>query len=191
MIKKNYFYFFLILVIFFLIFYFKFFYSNNQQSVIESTSSQIKENQTKANNIMDVVYNATDTAGNKFTLNAKRGEIDINNTNIIFLTGINAIIELNNNNKILINSDYGKYNTVNFDTIFSKNVRIEYLDNYIKAGYLEFSLANNRMIITKNVIYNNKENILYADVVEMNVDTKDTKIFMYDINKKVNIKSIN
>ena len=47
------------------------------------------------------------------------------------------------------------------------------------------------MIISKNVIYNNRENILHADVMEMKIDTKDAKIFMYDINKKVNVKSIN
>ena len=47
------------------------------------------------------------------------------------------------------------------------------------------------MIISKNVIYNNLENILKADVIEMNIKTKDTKIFMYEKNKKVNIKSKN
>ena len=45
------------------------------------------------------------------------------------------------------------------------------------------------MIISKNVIYNNYDNILNADVIEMDMDTKDTKIFMYEQNKKVNIKS--
>ena len=35
------------------------------------------------------------------------------------------------------------------------------------------------------------KNILNADVVEINIETKDTKIFMYEIDKKVNIKSIN
>ena len=44
------------------------------------------------------------------------------------------------------------------------------------------------MIISKNVVYTNLENILKADVIEMDVKTKDTKIFMFDNNKKVNIK---
>ena len=35
----------------------------------------------------------------------------------------------------------------------------------------------------------NLENILKADVVEINLKTKDSKIFMYEKNKKVNIKS--
>ena len=47
------------------------------------------------------------------------------------------------------------------------------------------------MIISRNVIYTNLENILKADVVEINIKTKDTKIFMYDKDKKVNIKNRN
>ena len=87
--------------------------------------------------------------------------------------------------------DFGKYNLNNFDTIFSKNVLITYLDNKIKANYLDFSLEKNFMIISGKVIYNSLENILEADVVEINIKTKDTKIFMYENKKKVNIRSIN
>ena len=47
------------------------------------------------------------------------------------------------------------------------------------------------MIVSRNVVYNNFENILKADVIEINIETKDTKIFMYEENKKVNIKSKN
>ena len=42
-----------------------------------------------------------------------------------------------------------------------------------------------------NVIFTNPENILKADVIEMDLKTKDTKIFMYEKEKKVNIKSKN
>ena len=45
------------------------------------------------------------------------------------------------------------------------------------------------MVISKNVVYENLENILRADVLEMNIKTKDTKIYMYEKDKKVNIKS--
>ena len=47
------------------------------------------------------------------------------------------------------------------------------------------------MIVSKNVIYTNLENILNADVIEINIETKDTKIFMYENQKKVNIKNKN
>ena len=40
------------------------------------------------------------------------------------------------------------------------------------------------MIISKDVTYTNLENILKADVIEINLKTKDTKIFMYENEKK-------
>ena len=99
------------------------------------------------------------------------------------------MIKLNNSEKITITSDYGKYNSDNFDTIFSKNVIINYLDNKITGEYLDFSFKRNSMIISRNVVYTNLENILKADVIEINIETKDTKIFMYEKEKKVNVKS--
>ena len=101
------------------------------------------------------------------------------------------MINLKNSAEITIVSDYGKYNSKNLDTIFSKNVIINYLDNKITSNYLDFSLKNNLMVISKNVVYENLENILRADVLEMNIKTKDTKIYMYEKDKKVNIKSKN
>ena len=52
-------------------------------------------------------------------------------------------------------------------------------------------MMKNMLIISKNVVYRNLENILKADVIELNTITKDTKIFMYNSNEKVNIESIN
>jgi hypothetical protein len=63
------------------------------------------------------------------------------------------------------------------------------LDNKITGEYLDFSMGRNSMIISKKVVYTNVENILKADVIKINVTTKDTKIFMYKDNQKVNIKS--
>ena len=52
-------------------------------------------------------------------------------------------------------------------------------------------MERNSMIISRNVIYSNLENELKADVVEIDIKTKDTKIFMYEKEKKVNIKNKN
>ena len=91
----------------------------------------------------------------------------------------------------VIISDFGKYNTINYDTIFSKNVKIEYLDNEITGDYLDFSMIKNILIISKNVVYTNPSNILKADVVELDTITKNTKIFMYNAKEQVNVESRN
>ena len=144
-----------------------------------------------SNKIKDVKYTTKDADGNEYIITATEGEIDYSNTNTIYLTNIKAKIKLIDSEDISITSDYGKYDSGNFDTIFSKNVIINYLNNEITGEYLDFSLERNSLLMTKKVVYTNLENILKADAVEMNLKTKDTKIFMYENQKKVNIKSIN
>ena len=89
-----------------------------------------------------------------------------------------------------IKSDYGKYNIDNNDTIFSKNVFINYRSDEINSDYVDFSLIRNSLIISKNVVYSNQKNLLKADVLEIDIETKNTKIFMYEEEKKVKIKSL-
>ena len=144
---------------------------------------------TTTNVIKDVSYRSKDAKGNEYILKADEGQIDLSNNKIIFLTKVEAKIITVGGEVINIQSDYGKYNINNYDTIFSKNVSIDYVDNTIKGNYVDFSLERNSLIISKNVVYSNKKNLLIADVIEINIITKDAKIFMYEKKKRVNIKS--
>ena len=145
-----------------------------------------------SNIIKDINYTSSDLKGNEYVLIAKEGEIDLNNSDIIFLTDVTAYIKLVKNSElIVINSNYGKYNTINYDTIFSKNVKIDYVDNVITGDYLDFSMIKNLLIISRNVVYKNLNNILKADVLELNTTTKDTKIFMYNSNDQVKVSNKN
>ena len=153
-------------------------------------SSVNKERSYSSNIIENVKYTSRDAKGNEYTITALKGEIDIKDSNIIFLNSVKAIIKLKNSNQILILSDFGKYNINNFDTIFTKNVIINYLHNRIKGQYLDFSIIRNSMIISQDVIYTDNSNILKTDVIEIDINTKDTKFFMYDNNDKVSLKKI-
>jgi len=175
----------------FYIFYYKFYRLNQKTISIPETENIEQDLSYNSNIIEDVNYKSTDAEGNEYIISAKKGEIDYSEPNILFLTKVSALIRLKDSDNIVITSDFGKYNSNNFDTIFSKNVLINYLDNKIKANYLDFSLKRNLMIISGKVIYNNLKNILEADVVEINIKTKDTNIYMHENEKKVNIRSKN
>ena len=184
--KKNIIFF---LIIFLLIFSLIIFLKYSKEESVTKIEEEVLEEPYKSNIMEDVSYSSKDAKGNEYIVNASKGEIDYDRPNIIYLTNVKAFIELANSNDVTITSDFGKYNTNNFDTIFSKNVEINYLDNKITGEYLDFSIGRNSMIISRKVVYTNLENILKADVIEINVTTKDTKISMYKDNKKVNIKS--
>ena len=182
--------FFIIIILFFsLLIYLKIFKKNEELKVDSVTSTILEDSSSNSNIMKDVNYVSKDSKGNEYIINALEGEIDYSDSNTIYLTDVSALIKLTNSNNIKITSKYGKYNTINFDTIFSKNVIINYLDNKITGEYLDFSINRNTMIITRNVIYTNLENILKADVAEINIKTKDTKIFMYENKKKVKLQN--
>ena len=180
----------LILICFSVVFFsYKKFFEEDKKIVTESNDT-VKDIY-NSNIINDVKYISKDAEGNEYIITASKGEIDFANTNIIFLTNVYAKIILKNNNLITISSSFGKYNSINLDTIFSKNVIIKYLKNKISGEYLDFSLNRNSMIVSKNIIYTNLKNILKADVVEIDLKSKDTKIYMYEDKEKVIIKSKN
>ena len=179
-------------------FYFK---SSNEKKLIEKRkkielikTENVEDDEEKIGNlniIQDVSYSAKDAKGNEYFVEAKEGTIDQKYNNFIFLKSVNATIRSKNYELVEISSDFGKYNTDNFDTIFTKNVIITYLDNIIRGEYLDFSWDKNLMIISKNVTLKNNQSSLRADVIEVDIKKKDIKIFMHEENKKVNIKSLN
>lgn len=176
-------------IIFIFVVYSKYFKKEN--SFANQDKQYLNEEITYNSNIIkDVEYTGKDANGNEYLIKALEGEIDFSDTNIIYLKNVYALIKLKNLEEITIFSDFGKYNSQNNDTIFSKNVIINYLENKITGEYLDFSIIKNLMLISKNVIYTNPTNVLKADVVEMNIKTKDTKIFMYENKKKVNLKTL-
>ena len=183
--KKN-----VVFIIFFLIILiFLYFKYSEQEKVVEIKKKNIDDRSYRSNIGEDVYYSTKDINGNEYIITASIGEIDYKQNDVIFLTDVRALVKLNMNDIIEISSKHGKYNSSNSDTIFSKNVIINYLDNRITGEYLDFSMQRNSMIVSRDVIYTNLENILKADVMEINIDTKDTKIFMHKNNEKVNIKT--
>jgi len=178
-----------IIIFFLIIFIFLYFKYLKKEKVIKIESKDSEEFVYNANIIENVSYSSKDLEGNQYTIKATNGEIDFKQNDIIFLRNVKAKIEFKNTKLVEISSDYGKYNSNNFDTIFSENVIINYLDNEITSGYLDLSMQKNLMIISKNVTFRNSENILKADVIEMNTITKDIKIFMQKKNDKIEIKS--
>ena len=189
-IKKNVIILFVIMFVLAVFFFINF--NFKKKPILQNqTEEKIKDTNYNSNIIKNIYYTSKDADGNEYIIMAEQGEIDFTNSNILYLTKVSGLIKLKESDDVTITSDFGKYNTENFDTIFSKKVVINYLNNEILGEYLDFSIDRNSMLISKDVVYNDLENTLKADAMEINLNTKDTKIFMYEEKKKVNIKSKN
>jgi uncharacterized protein YxeA len=165
--------------------------NSNKNLELEIENEEI-EKQTYSSNVLENVnYSSIDPEGNEYTIIASEGEIDIKNNQTIFLKNVKASIKLKNSDIILISSGFAKYNAANLDTIFTDNVVIENLENKIIGEYLDFSMLRKNIIISKDVVFKNKSNILKTDVIEIDIDTKNVKFYMNEKEKKVSIIKTN
>jgi LPS export ABC transporter protein LptC len=156
-------------------------YFNNSR---ESQKDKVLEKKTNINQnssstyIDNIDYISFDVKGNKYQITAKQSEIKIENTNLMFLTDVIAYIFIKDSDTVKITSNFGKYNSKNYDTVFSENVIVIYPGHKITGEYLDFSFLKDLGTISENVIYSGDKTNLFADKIEINLTTKDTKIFM-------------
>ena len=180
----------IIIIIIFFITFFLYFYENNSnyKKIIQTKSKdEILMNKDQSNLIKDLVYNASDNNGNQYIIKSKFGEIRLKNPDTIFMTDVIADIYAVDSEPINITSKYAIYNSSNFETNFYEDVLILYLENEVMAEKMDLDFEKNIGTLTENIIYTSPDMKLLADKVEIDLITKDSKIFMIEKNKKVKI----
>ena len=141
----------------------------------------------ETNLITDLRYFSIDDDGNKYEITSEFGEIASNNSDIILMTNVKAIIEIYNTDPIIITSNFAKYNIKNYDTNFRENILVKHVDNKLNGENLDLSFQNNLMSMYNNIIYQNPDTKLIADKLEIDLITKDSKIFMNNKENKIKI----
>jgi len=173
----------LVIIIISLWFYLKYFTKNFEDVKENPVIEKIDENQNSTSTyINDINYVSTDLRGNEYQITAKLAEIKVENSDLMFLTDVIAFVFIKDKDTVKITSNFGKYNSKNYDTIFSENVIVIYPGHKVTGEYLDFSFLTDLGVFTTNVIYTGEKTKLFADKIEMNLTTKDTKIFMDELN---------
>ena len=172
-------------------FYYKYFDKESQivekNDLDKNSKSNLIDKNSKSNLINDLRYFSVDDKGNKYEIKSEYGEIDSDNSDIILMTNVKAIIEIYNSDPIIITSNFAKYNVKNYDTSFKQNILVKHVDNKLNAENLDLSFQNNLMSVYNNIVYQNLDSKLLADKLEVDLITKDAKIIMNDIEKKIKI----
>ena len=137
------------------------------------------------NLIKNLSYFSKDNLGTEYIIESEYSELNLDNVDVISMENVSAKIIMVNSDPIFITSNFAKYNNENYETTFTDNVLIVYLDNKIRCEKFYISIENNIANVTDNVIYENPNGILIADTIEIDLITKNSKIFMIDKNKKV------
>ena len=179
-----------VFAIFFLIiiflFYHKYFSTNKSSSNTPIAGDDSKNLESKNDLIKDMSYETTDSNGNKYFIYSKYGEVDIDNSDIILMKNVFARVEIFEKDTIYINSLSARYDVINYETNFSRDVQLKYLDHTIFAENMDLSFQKNFAWLYINVVYKGSDYELFADKIEIDLITKNSKIFTNN-SKKVKI----
>ena len=167
-----------------------YFYKNNKTNVnVDKINSddEISVSDNSSNVIKNISYTSTDNMGNKFKIKSELGEINFDNTNMVYMTNVEAVINLINSDPIVIKSDYAKYNKINYEANFKEDVLLTYQTHRIRSQNLDLSFENNLATIYNKIVYDNNNVKISADILEIDLITKNSKIFMDNEYKKIKI----
>ena len=202
----------LIIILFFISFFFlKIFYkpnisqneSNKKTQVTNlQNQSKFKKDEEKQNLIKDIKYNSNYSGGKNFEILADYGETSYEDPDLMFLTNVKGKIIFQDKEDIFLTSKYADFNTRTFETTFIENVKVLRKDEVITGNnlYLVFELDENELKkdpkkeqnlirMSQNVEYKKSGVNLKADIIEIDLITKNSKIYMYNEKQKVIVKS--
>ena len=100
------------------------------------------------------------------------------------MKNVTSQINLFERDTIYITSKFAEYNSLNFDTNFNQDVILEYSEHKINSENMDLSFKKNFVEMYDNIIYKSPTNELFADKLEIDLLTKDSKIFMFN-NEKI------
>ena len=176
------------LFLFLSIFYYYKYFNKESQNVVEIVQDKdLKKKDNATNLIADLRYFSVDEKGNKYEITSEYGETSPDNSDIIMMKNVKAIIEIYNSDPIIITSNFARYNVKNYDTSFKENILVKHADNKLNGENLDLSFQDNLMSMYNNIIYQNPDTKLFADKLEIDLITKDSKIIMNNKQSKIKI----
>ena len=179
------------ILVLFIIFLFTFllfdqYSSNYTAKTIDASQDIIYSNpeNNSTNIINNIEYKSFDTIGNQYNIKAKSGTISDESPNLILMQDVESEIYFKDE-KIFITALFATYNTINYDTIFKDKINIKYGEHQLNSNNANLFFKDHRIELYDNINYTNLNSSLLADEIEIDLLTRDLKVYMRNENKKV------
>ena len=123
-----------------------------------------------------IQYITSRSNGDVFKILADTGKTNLKNSNLLDLENVKGSIISSERPDIYISSKFAEYNYSDQNSKFYDDVIIKYNDQVIKCDNLDLKISDNIAIAYNNVIMQNKNSLMKAEKITMNILTKDISI---------------
>ncbi len=152
----------------------------NNSEKNENTQKIQKIEETKdqsfSNLVKEVEYITTDKNGNRYQIIAESGKTNKSNKNVLDLKNVNGEIQSDKRSTIYIVSELAKYDSINLDSKFYKNVVIKFEDKKITCENFEINMDTSVALAYVNVVVTDPKSTIKASKITFNIETKEIEI---------------
>lgn len=142
-----------------------------------SIDTNQKSNEDKIENLTkEIEYIITKKNGDIYKITSKYGKTNNKNSDILDLKDVNGVISSIRRSKIFITSIFAEYNYNSQDSKFYKNVEIKYDGKTIDCDNLDLFISENIAVAYGNVIVKDFNSIMKAQMITLDIITKDIEI---------------
>ena len=167
-------------------------YFDNKKIKTQSSKSLIQDvnklaDEDKPNLMHKIKYTSKEILGDIYIVDAEEGYIKSDDLETIIMKGVSAKIKIKNSSSIIVLADHAIYNKDTYNTNFYENIIMTYENSIINCDKFDLDFDKKIAILSDNIIYKNLNTKMIADKIELNLITKELKIFMNDKKKKLNL----
>lgn len=156
----------------------------------ETLKPQVSKKESQSNLIKNLMYDVKFENNSQYSISSDLSEITYSaNDEIVNMQGVIAKIIDENNLSFTIVSNYAVFNNNTYETLFTNNVKITYLDNEISSQKLLLNFDENIVTISENVMYEGLQGLIQTDNIRINLKSKNVEIFMNNSKNKIKITS--
>ena len=178
--------FFLILLICF--FFYKKYFTTKEDIAEDISKDQIENTENPNNLIKNLKYDVKFENRTQYTITSNLSEITYQDgEEIVLMQTVKAIFKDKDDSILEIISDKAEFNNSTYNTDFSNNVKITYLDNSIQSEKLLLNFEENVVTISNNIIYEGIQGLMKTDNIKIDLISKSVEVFMNNKTDKVEI----
>ena len=147
---------------------------------------------TETENLFEnVVYEGIYKIENPFIIKADEAKILTNEPSIVHMNSMHVTITLKSGETVVITSDAGRYDKINYDIFFEGSVKALNKETVLFSDNLDL-VADQHAKIYNNVVLEDKNTgFLKADLIKYDFESKKYKISMFENKKRIKAKLIN
>ena len=158
---------------------------NSDVEVITNREEIVKKNK-ESNLFENVEYKGLYNFDQPFVVESKKAHILNEEPDIVYMNEMTVTLHMQNGKVVIITSDKGNYNKINYDCFFEGNVKAIDDETIITADKLDLLATEDYAVAYNNVVLVNNQGSLNADKVKYDFKKEHYHVSMFN-NEKVKI----